>query len=258
VLAVLFLDWRTKQAIAVPVLVWAVMVLSLAELYRMAAVTRAYGLWGVLSLTALAASPWVSRVSGVGELEWSAVALVASLVGLLLLDWAQGGIGRGLESVGVPLLGVVYLWGCLSFVARTEALPGAGVGGVALLFAVAKGSDIAAYYAGTRLGRHRLAPRVSPKKSVEGAAGALVASLLIAVGVVRLLGLPFGLGQAALFGGVVGLAGQAGDLAESFLKRKLRCKDSAQLLPGFGGVLDLADSLAGSAPVAYVMFRLLG
>jgi phosphatidate cytidylyltransferase len=129
---------------------------------------------------------------------------------------------------------------------------------VALLFAVAKGSDIAAYYVGTRLGRHRLAPRVSPKKSVEGALGALGASLLIAVAAVRLFHLPLSPVQALLFGGGVGLAAQGGDLAESLLKRKLRCKDSAQLLPGFGGVLDMADSLVGGAPVAYVLFRLFG
>lgn len=254
----LFLDWRMKQAVAVPLLMWAVMVLSLAELYRMAAVTRPYGLWGVLSVTVLAAGPWVSGATGLSELEWAAVALIACLAGLFLLDWAQGGVERGLESVGVPLLGVLYLWGCLSFVARIEALPGVGVAGVALLFAAAKGSDIAAYYAGTRLGRHRLAPRVSPKKSVEGAMGALVASALIGVGLVRLFHLPLGPVQAALFGGGVGVAAQVGDLAESLLKRKLRCKDSAQLLPGFGGVLDIVDSLAGSAPVAYVVFRLLG
>ena len=258
VLAVLLIDWRTKQAFAVPVLMWAVMAASLVELYRLAAVSKPYTLWGLLSLTALAVGPWVNHLGVVGELEWAAATLIACLAGLFLLDWSQGGLERGLESMAVPLLGVLYLWGCLSFVARIEVLPGAGVAGVALLFAVAKGSDIAAYYVGTRLGRHRLAPRVSPKKSVEGAVGAFAASLLIAAVVARLFHIALSPVQALLFGAGVGLAAQAGDLAESLLKRKLRCKDSAQLLPGFGGVLDIADSLAGSAPVAYVIFRLLG
>ncbi len=255
--AVLVVDWWTKGVVALSLLMWVVMVMALLELYSLAAVARPHRFWGVALVTVLAAGPLVAGGDLTGELEWSAVALVVFLLGLFLVDWFRGGLAHSVASLAVPALGLLYVWGCLGFVVRVAEVPGVGVLGVLLLLGVAKGSDVSAYYVGTRLGRHRLAPRVSPRKSLEGAIGAVVVSLAVVLLLVRFSGFPLTVGQAVLFGVLVSVAAQVGDLAESYVKRKLKAKDSASLLPGFGGVLDMVDSLTAAAPVAYVLFRLL-
>ncbi len=127
---------------------------------------------------------------------------------------------------------------------------------VLLFILLVVASDVGGYAAGVLLGRHPMAPRVSPKKTWEGFAGSLV--LAIAVGAV---GAHFGLGTGAWVGVVVAvgvvLAATLGDLTESMLKRDLGLKDMGTLLPGHGGVLDRLDSLVVAAPVAYVLFLVL-
>ena len=253
----LVVDWKTDGVVALSVLMWAVTITALLELYRMAGVTGSHRLWGVALVSVLAVGPLVSGGEPAAELEWSAVALALFVLGLFLADWSDRGLTEDIGSLAVPALGLLYVGVCLGFVVRVAQLPGIGVAGVVLLLAVAKGSDISAYYVGTRLGCHRLAPRVSPNKSIEGAVGALLVSVVAALAVVRMCGLPLGVPEAVLFAVLVSVAGQLGDLAESLLKRKLRAKDSARLLPGFGGVLDMVDSLTGAAPAAYILFRLL-
>jgi len=257
VVAVLVVDWRTQGVAALSILMWVIMVMALLELYSLAAVARPHRLWGVVVVTVLAAGPLVVGGDLAGELEWSAVVLVAFLLGLFLVDWFRGGLAHSVASLAVPALGLLYVWGCLGFVVRVAEVPGVGVLGVVLLLGVAKGSDVSAYYVGTRLGRHRLAPRVSPNKSLEGAVGAVAVSLVAVLLLVRLSGLPLTVGEAVLFGVLVSVAAQVGDLAESYVKRKLKAKHSGSLLPGFGGMLDMVDSLTGAAPVAYILLRLL-
>lgn len=254
----LVVDWRVGGVVALSVLMGVIEVAALVELQRMAGTPRLHRLWGVAAMVLLAAGPVVAGGRLALEVEWSVVVLAVFLLGLFLVDWLQGGLERGVGSLAVPALMVLYVWGCLGFLVRVAEVPGVGVAGVVLLLVVAKGSDVSAYYVGTRLGRHRLAPRVSPNKSLEGAAGALAVSLALALGLARPLGLALSPVQVVVFALVVSVAAQLGDLAESLLKRKLKAKDSAHLLPGFGGVLDMVDSLAGAAPVAFVLFRLMG
>ena len=127
---------------------------------------------------------------------------------------------------------------------------------VLLFILLVVASDVGGYTAGVLLGRHPMAPRVSPKKTWEGLAGSLV--LAIAVGAV---GAHLGLGVDAWVGVVVAvgvvLAATLGDLTESMLKRDLGLKDMGSLLPGHGGVLDRLDSLVVAAPVAYILFLTL-
>ncbi len=114
--------------------------------------------------------------------------------------------------------------------------------------AVVWSTDVVAFFAGRYLGRHKLAPRLSPGKTVEGAIAGLVAGMAVAV---------IGFGPAgALFGLTVAIAAVVGDLFESWLKRRARVKDSGTILPGHGGVLDRFDSLFLAAPVAYWFLRL--
>jgi phosphatidate cytidylyltransferase len=100
-----------------------------------------------------------------------------------------------------------------------------------------------------------MTPILSPKKTWEGAAGGLLASVLVAVGL-SFAGPLFrhGVGEAVAFGAVVCVAGVLGDLAESLVKRDCEAKDAANSIPGFGGLLDVIDSVLFAAPVAYLWF----
>jgi phosphatidate cytidylyltransferase len=126
------------------------------------------------------------------------------------------------------------------------------------LIAVVKASDIAAYAVGSLVGRHRMAPIVSPGKTWEGAAAALVAAVAVAWLVCERLadGGTRPVGGWLVFGVAVGLAGIAGDLSESLVKRDLQAKDSGGALGGMGGFLDLVDSLLLAAPVAWVLWAI--
>ncbi|WP_299034009.1 phosphatidate cytidylyltransferase [uncultured Pseudokineococcus sp.] len=117
-------------------------------------------------------------------------------------------------------------------------------------------SDIGGYAAGVMLGRHPLAPSVSPKKSWEGLAGSVLLSLVVGAAlVVLLLDGPWWAG--VLLGALVGLTATFGDLAESMLKRDLGIKDMGSTLPGHGGLMDRLDSLLVTAPVAWLVLALL-
>ncbi|WOG25468.1 phosphatidate cytidylyltransferase [Endozoicomonas sp. 8E] len=121
---------------------------------------------------------------------------------------------------------------------------------IILVFLLVWAADIGAYFAGKNLGRHKLAERVSPKKTVEGLVGGLLMSLLVAacVGLYFDLSIARGLGLLVL-SVVVVLVSVLGDLFESMLKRERGIKDSSNLLPGHGGVLDRIDSLTAAVPV---------
>ena len=152
------------------------------------------------------------------------------------------------SRITTGLSGVVYcslLFGFILLLPRDAVLT---------IFAIIWAGDSAAYYGGRAFGRNPLAPRVSPKKTVEGAISGLLASVLAgaAIGSWR-LGLPWP--AIAMMSAVTAVAGQIGDLAESALKRSAGVKDSSSILPGHGGILDRLDSLLFAAPV---FFWLLG
>lgn len=126
---------------------------------------------------------------------------------------------------------------------------------LALVVFVPKGNDIGAFFTGTFLGRHKMTPVLSPKKTWEGFAGGMLTGAAVAVGL-SFAAPVFAHGplEAAAFGLVVGLAGVLGDLAESLIKRDCQAKDASKSIPGFGGVLDVVDSVLFAAPVAYLWF----
>ncbi len=155
-----------------------------------------------------------------------------------------------LEEAARQVLGVTYLALPLGLFVVLRASP-QGLIWVLLTCAVVFAGDSTAFYVGNRLGKRKLAPAISPGKTVEGALGGLAASLLVGwAGAAFFLPGISGLG-GALFGVLVGLAGQVGDLFESCWKRAAGVKDSGSLLPGHGGILDRLDALLFAAPVAF-------
>jgi phosphatidate cytidylyltransferase len=166
--------------------------------------------------------------------------------------------GGSVVRIALTVWVVSYLGLLPSFFAQlrwpASSAPDAGTVALALAVFVPKCGDIGAYFTGRFLGRHRMTPVLSPKKTWEGAAGGLVAAVLITVAIDRLGPEPV-LREVLLrevgFGLTVGVAGMVGDLAESLIKRDCRQKDASHAVPGFGGVLDVVDAVLFAAPVAY-------
>lgn len=130
------------------------------------------------------------------------------------------------------------------------------------LFVAIWASDSGAYFTGMLCGRHKLAPNLSPKKTIEGAIGGVVCAIVLVWAVsmglfaFEIVNVPFSVGKAIIFGGVIAVIGIVGDLAESLMKRMVDVKDSGNLLPGHGGILDRFDSIIMSAPFVYYLLLL--
>ncbi len=175
-----------------------------------------------------------------------------------------------LLSVTATVAGALYTGGTLAFGVMLRHLPDSVAadshdpleGRLLVLYplVVIWASDTAAYFAGKRFGRTRMAPRVSPGKTVEGGvaglAAAIAAGALAGLVMRDLASFPVSPAIGALIGLALGIGGQLGDLAESLLKREAGVKDSGTLLPGHGGVLDRFDALFFSLPLAYVLLLL--
>ena len=112
-------------------------------------------------------------------------------------------------------------------------------------------ADVGAYFIGKAVGQHKLAPRISPNKTMEGAGGGVAASVILGALSHYLMDLPGALAPIAALSAIVALVSMAGDLAESYLKRRVGAKDSGKLLPGHGGILDRLDSVVFTVPLVY-------
>ena len=153
-------------------------------------------------------------------------------------------------KVARQVQGIIYVALLLSLLVLLRNRPD-GMTWIFVLLAIIFAGDTSAYYVGSYLGRHKLAPAISPGKTVEGAIGGLAANLIVGT-IAKLLFLPPGDWLLSCVGFILfGAAGQAGDLFESQLKRISNIKDSSAILPGHGGILDRIDALLFAAPVAY-------
>lgn len=164
--------------------------------------------------------------------------------------------GESINRIALTVLGIAYLGMLGSFFAdirifQTDAQ--AGTLGMILAVFVPKGCDIGAYFTGKAIGRHKMTKVLSPNKTWEGAIGGLITATLVALAIqwVRPI-IAGGWPGAVACGLTVGLAGMLGDLAESLMKRDSGVKDAANLIPGFGGLLDVIDAIIFAAPVAYL------
>jgi phosphatidate cytidylyltransferase len=195
-----------------------------------------------------------------GGLAWygGAEALPYGLIGtaIAVLVWRLGDGPDGYHRDVVPALLVAVYVPFLAGFAALLARPEDGAFRVLAAFAGVVLSDTGGYVAGVFLGRHPMAPSVSPKKSWEGFAGSLVACAAGSAVLVALM-LHGQWWHGAVLGLFVALAATLGDLAESLLKRDLGVKDMSSLLPGHGGLMDRLDSILFAAPTAYAVLMLL-
>jgi len=227
--------------------------------------------WTASAAGALVLTPWLAAIlkddSQAGALLDLRITLTVLIVGLLVVTFrliARRDPTRGLADFGGTVLVIIYCGLFMSFAVRLRlSFPDASGAGLVLVWAlVIKFTDVGAFFTGLGFGRTPLVPAISPKKTVEGFVGGLCCGVV--AGLVGWFCLPsiqpiFAVGQwppvlyLVVFSIVMSFLGQIGDLLESLIKRSAQAKDSASLIPTFGGVLDVVDSLVLTAPVAWLM-----
>jgi phosphatidate cytidylyltransferase len=207
-----------------------------------------------LGIGAMWISPWVGWIT-----FWITFALLG-VIHVFEAEWG-GDFTRVTRDFAVSAVGYLYVLSLFGFLTPISELPD-GRQLLFLLFLLVFFGDTAAYFVGMRMGKHRLAPKLSPKKSIEGAIAAFVVTTLVAFLWVKLAphhrldpivdgyGYDFG-GKVMWFAPLVSFLAQAGDLLESLFKRSQAQKDSGHLLPGHGGILDRVDGLALVAPIYF-------
>ena len=253
--------WFGDAALAT--LLGIVAALGAWEFYRIVAAGGAQPLAGA-GIVAAAVLPLLVHA------HYRAVFTTPSVVGVLFAlgvlaaaIWRRGVAGKPLGATAATVFGVLYVAVplCYGYALRYHDYAvgrAAGTAVIMLPVLLTWASDIGAYAVGRMIGRHKLIPSVSPGKTVEGALGALVTTVLVALLYERFVLRPYA--QLAMapwwsvaFGLVISVAAQVGDLAESLLKREAGVKDSSHLLPGHGGILDRFDSLFFVLPVSYLL-----
>jgi len=216
--------------------IMAVAAMALFEYFTMAlpgnAVERAAGLlWGLVIAGGVAARRPDLWGAGLG---------LAVIGGLMFPLFHADDLPGAMHRLGLSLLGVLYVG---FFTPHFVLLEARDWRWVLFTVYVAMGSDSGGYFAGRAFGRHKLAPSISPSKTVEGALGALAGAMVIA-SVCRLAFFAqLGSGEAPALGVAISVLAQLGDLCESALKRAFGAKDSGWIIPGHGGILDRLDSL---------------
>lgn len=178
--------------------------------------------------------------------------------------WTRGIAGQPVLASSATVMGAAYSGMLLSFALFLRHLPDVTdpLQGAALVFApllLTWTSDTFAYFVGRQFGTRKLIPSVSPGKTVQGALGAVLGTIVVAIGYAQLLDrfptYQLGIGEAVALGVLISISAQVGDLAESLFKRDAGVKDSGTLLPGHGGALDRFDSLLFTLPLGYFFFR---
>ena len=154
------------------------------------------------------------------------------------------------SGIGIMFLGMFYIGFLLSYVSLIRQLTN-GTVWVLFLVATVWGGDVFAFLCGSYFGRHKLYPKISPNKTYEGLAGAILGSSLVALVFASLFLPRLGRGFSILLGASMGVLGQFGDFTESMFKRGAQVKDSGSFIPGHGGMLDRLDSFLFSSPFLY-------
>lgn len=299
-----------RRGSAIPIAATVMVLLGAVELGRLyrGAGRPAPTRFAYLMVALLMLSPWLSAAGWLGngaiQLEgfyWQIVWLGVAVIGTASMQVFRGDPAATSGNLGASWIVILYLGFMGSFIVHLRCSQDVAVAEGAWLLLitvlVAKFSDIGAYFVGSACGRHKLAPRLSPGKTIEGAIGGLLAAGCVAVAVavvgatcsppasvategqsvaagasnllwaVHFVTRAFGRlalsgGQLALvpafvFGVIVAVFAQLGDLLESGFKREARAKDSGNLIPRFGGILDLIDSPLLAVPVAWFLLTVV-
>jgi phosphatidate cytidylyltransferase len=260
-IALIYSDARIFSAVIIPLTT-----LALLEFYKLAESKHAVPnkVIGVAGSIALQVLFLLYTVSGAVQAQQILVYLTISAIGFVLLTLTAEMFRaqeNALLNTSLTVFGVVYVSVCLSMLMmlRSKVNTG-GFDGASLtvtLFAGVWMCDSAAYFTGLAIGRHKLFPRVSPKKTWEGAIGGGIAAIAIVVGLFAWLMPNVPMVHAVTIGLIVAVFGPIGDLAESWLKRDAVVKDSSHILPGHGGILDRFDSMLFVAPLVTIYIVLI-
>jgi phosphatidate cytidylyltransferase len=191
--------------------------------------------------------------------------LILFVLGLCVRQFVSKTNTTGILTIATTLFGLMYVPWLLNFVQKIIFFPFASAGlmdegkyFLLYFILVTKFSDMGAYAVGSLIGRHKMIPRISPGKTWEGFAGAIVVSTGASLVFVQFFGAKmFGMNflHATILGIVLSVTAVIGDLIESLFKREAGVKDSGHLFPGIGGILDLLDSLLFNAPIMYLYLR---
>lgn len=185
--------------------------------------------------------------------------IILFVLGLCLRQFFSKSNTAGILAISCTLFGLMYVPYLLNFVQKINFFPGVEGHFYLLYFIlITKFSDMGAYSVGSLIGRHKMIPRISPGKTWEGFGGAIVVSTLGSIGFVKLFGAHMaGMNyvHAVVLGVILSVSAVVGDLIESIFKREAGIKDSGNLFPGIGGMLDLLDSILFNAPLMYLYLR---
>jgi len=236
-------------AILAPIAIVAVWIGGLAWLVAITALVGA-GLWEWARMTT--PGPWTP--AGIAMVVATAAVPVSGLLGapsglgvLIVCSSAAALLGRRAGNDAVATLGTLYLGSAAIGLIWLRELPQAGFGGALWLLLAVWAADSGAYLVGRTVGGPKLAPRISPHKTWSGLVGSMLGAALVGAILGWLWEGSPPTGRLAAVSVVVGLVGQVGDLLESLAKRRFGVKDSSNLLPGHGGVLDRVDALMSAA-----------
>lgn len=268
-IALFVLDHR--QGDRAPILLGLCLVLSIRAAWEFTSLTRVRTLAPNFPLVACGSAAVVlASWSGLGAsfgLETAALTFSFAVLACLLGGMLKfGKSDTNVETVATEILGTAYIGLLLAVTAQLRWVAGSQAGYLALgsLVIAAKLGDVGGYTLGRLFGKRKMAPRLSPGKTWMGALGAVLGAALGAWLWLRFAPSTFNpdwrpapLIASLVYGALIGVVGLIGDLAESFIKRDVGKKDAAQLLPGFGGLLDLLDSILYAGPVALLLWRVL-
>jgi len=226
------------------VAIWGL--LAVLEFYKLANTSKVSSLtyFGLIWTLLFILSPHFNYDLAIPLLLTSAVVL--SLICLLWQPQKEGAFIGWAWTIA----GILYIGWLLSYFVALRGLDN-GREWVFLALFTTFGSDTTAFFVGRALGKHHLAPRISPSKTWEGAIAGAFGSIIVSLILVNLFSLPLNYGWTILLGLLISILGQLGDLVESLLKRNMGVKDSSRLIPGHGGFLDRIDSVVFAGIVVY-------
>lgn len=246
-------DDKPIQATALTLLILLLVIpanLELAKLAQLKNLKIFIPLTALLSFLFATNSYWLQIIKIDQHLCVSFLA-AAALMAIMFTQYLFCGTKNVIANCGANYFSVIYLGILTAFCLAIRIH--LGLWHFIMFVCTIKSADIGAYTAGTIFGKHKFSPKLSPGKTWEGMAGAVIAAIIVAVLFATISGI-ISWQWASLFGLAFAFIGQFGDLAESMLKRDAEQKDSAKKIPGFGGLLDVIDSPLIAAPFAYLFF----